>query len=293
MRQRHEFSVFGSSYLLILTLLMLSCGGTPSPTVPGSTTDGAPDVGGSTNASDASTGGDSVGGSSADGGGTVGAGGTAVDSGTSGCPADMATIPAGTWISIYDVNFVVDAFCLDLTEVTVDAYRSCVTAGACSTDTYMTAYSGCNWSASDRGDHPLNCVDWNQATAFCQQAGKRLPTDKEMFWAGRDGDHGYTYPWGNDAPNGQVCWSGVTTLSSTCPVGSYPAGNNRYGVADLVGNVLEWTSTGDSRNQGQYLAVGGSWYSSIPTDLVRDGLLATGTLPASTGSAVMGFRCAR
>jgi formylglycine-generating enzyme required for sulfatase activity len=249
------------------------------------------------------------GGISGQGGESTGSGGVATGgasapatsgvTGSSACPADMATIPGGTWTSKYNVKFVADAFCLDLTEVTVDAYRSCVTAGACSSTTLTNESAGgtagfyCNWSASGRGNHPINCVDWNKATAFCQQAGKRLPTETELDWAARDGDHGYTYPWGNDAPSNQLCWSGMTKLSSTCPVGSYPAGNNRYGVADLLGNVLEWTSSSDPRNQGQYYAVGGSWATSVPGDLVMDGLLEVGSHLPSTNWSNLGFRCAR
>ena len=83
----------------------------------------------------------------------------------------MVRIPAGTFnmgsnhgeaaeTPVHAVR--VGAFEMDVTEVTVGAYRRCVNAGTCSaagTDEY------CNWGASGKEEHPINCVDWNQANS--------------------------------------------------------------------------------------------------------------------------------
>jgi formylglycine-generating enzyme required for sulfatase activity len=126
---------------------------------------------------------------------------------------------------------------MDVTEVTVGAYKGCVDATKCSTpDT--TTY--CNWSVTGREKHPINCVDWQQATDFCSWAGKRLPTEEEWEYAARY-DDSRDYPWGNTAPSATLANYGNT--DGTMAVGSYPAGNSKLGIQDLAGNVWEWTNS--------------------------------------------------
>ncbi|MBI3245402.1 MAG: SUMF1/EgtB/PvdO family nonheme iron enzyme [Deltaproteobacteria bacterium] len=127
-----------------------------------------------------------------------------------------------------------DAFAIDIYEVTVAAYRQCVEAGKC---TAPNTGGSCNWNTSDRAQHPINCVDWSQANAYCRWAGKRLPTEAEWEKAARGTDR-RVYPWGNawDATKANVSTNG------TVAVGSYPAGKSPYGALDMSGNVWEWTA---------------------------------------------------
>jgi len=67
------------------------------------------------------------------------------------------------------------------TEVTVAQYRACVEAGKCTAPKSKSYHKYCNWGYTDRDNHPVNCVDWNQATAFCEWAGGRLPTEDEWY----------------------------------------------------------------------------------------------------------------
>ena len=167
------------------------------------------------------------------------------------CPSGMVLIPAGSFM-MGDADTLssdaqpphrvtLSAFCLDLTEVTVAAWRGCTAAGCTAPDTG----SMCNWTASAgaRESHPINCVSWSQARSYCLSRGADLPTEAQWEYAARGSDTtNHIFPWGNAAPGAQLCWSGGgTTRTSTCPVQSFPSGNSPFGVFDMAGNVAEWT----------------------------------------------------
>jgi hypothetical protein len=129
----------------------------------------------------------------------------------------------------------VAGFCLDLTEVTVLAYDDCVRAGRCTSAKHQT--STCNGNHDDRTDHPINCVTYEQADAFCKQRDSRLPTEIEWEFAARGGAQALKYPWGEGSPDGRACWKNPMS----CPVKSFAAG--AFGLFDMTGNVWEWTSS--------------------------------------------------
>jgi formylglycine-generating enzyme required for sulfatase activity len=181
--------------------------------------------------------------------------------------------------------------------VTVDAYTACVRAGQCTADhpgewtsdgVTFGASTACNYGVGGRGRHPMNCVDWVQATAYCQAQGKRLPSEEEWEWAARGGAEGRAYPWGNNPPGPQLCWSGVTKRTSTCPVGSYPAGDAPPGIHDLAGNVWEWTST--SHENDTRVRRGGGW---INDDTVSSRAGHRGRSAPTFRGDLLGFRCAQ
>ncbi|MBI4704578.1 MAG: formylglycine-generating enzyme family protein [Deltaproteobacteria bacterium] len=222
------------------------------------------------------------------------------------CPSGMARIPAGSFMMgsedgepderrVHEVP--VQRFCMDLTEVTVDAYGACVNAGSC---TKPDAGADCNWGESWGADRPVNCVDWNQAIAYCAWAEKRLPTEEEWEYAAR-GTDGRKYPWGKEEPAGQLCWEGVgndlgrDNPYSTCPVGRYAAGRSPFGLFDMAGNVWEWTASWYSEDYGK---------SGVTANRVSRGG-GRGQLASDVRAAIrwgheptyrshaLGFRCAR
>jgi formylglycine-generating enzyme required for sulfatase activity len=215
----------------------------------------------------------------------------------------MVRIPAGTFLmgspdgvgapSQHPQHGVqVASFELDVTEVTTAAYTACVTGGKCT-----AANTGlfCNYGKPDKGNHPINCVDWNQATTYCSSVGKRLPTEEEWEYAAR-GTDGRSFPWGHDAPGAQVCWNRLRSKQGTCPVASFPSGRTPNGVLDMAGNVWELTSSAYSedyskgRTSTARVARGGSW------DIEHPGYLHNAYRTRGEPSErdlITGFRCAR
>jgi formylglycine-generating enzyme required for sulfatase activity len=220
-------------------------------------------------------------------------------------------------------------FCIDVTEVSVGAYSECASCAPLPAEVHgeaLTANGVEFWSEFCNGptarEHPVNCVDFEGASAYCEKAGKRLPTEEEWELAAR-GTTGSTYPWG-EAPVtaerlnacGAECSRLLTerraklglgpwppgmhaeddTAPATAPVGSRPAGASAAGVLDLAGNVWEWTGShycrysapecGDSRR----VIRGGGW-DTVESRDVR----AARRLPSapSARSWSVGFRCAK
>ena len=88
----------------------------------------------------------------------------------------------------------------------------------------------------EKEDHPIVNVSWEDAAAYCEWAGGRLPTEAEWEYAARGGKGGLKYPWGDEISQLDANYGG--NVGGTSAVGSYPA--NRFGLHDMAGNVWEW-----------------------------------------------------
>jgi formylglycine-generating enzyme required for sulfatase activity len=223
------------------------------------------------------------------------------------CPSGMALIPGGTFRMGSDERederpvhaVAVASFCMDLTEVTVAAYAACVSRGACTRP--EDGPPRCNGAKADRQDHPINCVDWDQASTYCKAQDGRLPTEEEWEYAARGGSRGRRYPWGDEPPGNQLCWVGESSEQKqgrgavSCPVGEHPAGDSAQGLHDMAGGVWEWTSSHycpyqDARcNNEDYVIRGGGWADSRPA-LVR--AASRLTMAGSLVTYDVGVRCA-
>ena len=194
-----------------------------------------------------------------------------------------------------------DAFYMDVHEVTVGQFREFVDQSGYDYDLWNEV---AKYSPGD--DYPMVHPTWNDAVAYAEWAGKRLPTEAEWEYAARGGLIGKRYPWGNDVGEAREYANYLGTGGkdqwdrSTAPVGSFVA--NGYGLYDMAGNVSEWCadwydsdyySKSPLRNpqgpsSGSFRVLrGGSWYFN-PINL-RAAYRNGGT--PTDAYRIIGFRC--
>jgi formylglycine-generating enzyme required for sulfatase activity len=251
---------------------------------------------------------------------------TAPESSDTGLPPDLGIewIPIaggtfemgsenGTYREIPVHTVTVPGFEMMKTEVTLEQYEQCVSTGKCEQalppwDTSLYQ-EWCNIGHSDRNEHPINCVNWYGADAFCAWIGAKLPTEAEWEYAARSQGQAREYPWGNEEA---TCDLAVMrdddigcNLGSTWPVCSKPLGNTDQGLCDMAGNVYEWVAdeyhgdyigaptNGSAWISGETYRVilrGGSWGNALSEDLRSSTRNGYAPDPRDPGA---GFRCAR
>lgn len=176
------------------------------------------------------------------------------------CPDGMAFIPGGEYVfgQTAKEKVSVKPFCIDLTEVTTDAYEACVKTGKCD-GSFTTVCDPSTRGQKDRGKLPMVCVDFIQAEKYCSAVEKRLPTTEEWEWAARGASASASHPWGDGDISDQICWSGKGKRDLPCAVGSFPKGDSPQGVHDLLGGVFEWTTSKHDATSANRMVRGGSW----------------------------------
>ena len=168
-----------------------------------------------------------------------------------------------------------------------------------------------------RWNHPATHISWNDAVAYCDWAGKRMPTEAEWEYAARGGLTQKRYAWGDElTPGGEhLCniWqgefpdsnSGEDGYKSTAPVDAYKP--NGYGLYNMAGNVWEWTSdwfsasfsaaaplvnpTGPLAGNSKVIRGGSYLCHDSYCNRYRVAARTSNTPDSSTGN--LGFRCAR
>ena len=172
---------------------------------------------------------------------------------------EMVLIPAGSFemgdhfsegnedeLPVHRVTL--GAFYMDTHEVTVGQFKQFVNQTGYDYDHMWDDVA--KYSPGD--DYPMIYVNWNDATAYAEWAGKRLPTEAEWEYAARGGLVGQRYVWGDDEKLARDYanyeWvEGKDKWELCSPVGSFKP--NGYGLYDMAGNVLEWCA---DRYDGNY-----------------------------------------
>lgn len=202
-------------------------------------------------------------------------------------------VPAGSFVDCSGDTVRVEAFDLARFEVSNRLYLN-LTGGRATPD---PGFPDMHDYAHLNPDHPVVNVSALEAESAAASIGCRLPTPTELRYAARwglEGDIRELYPWGRLEPAGPDWptnllagdeWSGRSKdgFPYTAPVGSFPY--NDLGLADLGGNVSEWTSEGDSLRT----VVGGSWLSPAEEATI----CSRSELPATDRAWHVGFRLAR
>jgi formylglycine-generating enzyme required for sulfatase activity len=218
-----------------------------------------------------------------------------------------------------------DAFWIDQTEVTNAMFTKFISASGYRTNAEKAGQSyvyannqfgqvkGADWqhpsgpgsNLGGKETFPAIHVNWNDAKAYCEWAGRQLPSEAQWEKAARGAD-GRLYPWGNQAPDNSYL-NYKNFKGDTTAVKSYEQGKSPYDAYDMAGNVYEWvadwydekyySSQSTWRNpggpgsspQGARVNRGGSWINSSGDVRAADRF---GNVPANT-SDFIGFRCFR
>jgi formylglycine-generating enzyme required for sulfatase activity len=196
---------------------------------------------------------------------------------------EMVTVPAGEFLygQRWKRRVYLPEYALAKTPVTNAQYRAFVEATG-----YRTPKHWKNGQIpKGRQDHPVVNVTGEDAQAFCEWAGCRLPTEQE-WEKGARGTDGRQYPWGDKWEKGR-CNTHEARIGHTTPVGYYPSGASPYGLLDMVGNVWEWCANRRDEGSKKLVLRGGSWdvYDANARSAVRGW-----SIPITLRSRC-GFRC--
>ena len=134
---------------------------------------------------------------------------------------------------------MLDAYWIDQYEVTYQQYMEFVEATGHRLPGPPSRYAR-KLEALRGVNQPVTYVSWNDAAAYCEWKGKRLPTEKEWEKAIRGAD-GRTWPWGEGREGFPANFDGAEDgYEVTAPVGMFLQDKSMYGVYDGAGNVMEW-----------------------------------------------------
>jgi formylglycine-generating enzyme required for sulfatase activity/energy-coupling factor transporter ATP-binding protein EcfA2 len=198
------------------------------------------------------------------------------------------------------------AFYIEKYEVSNRQYGLCVKYGGCTLPGDLAGY----WDPQKQ-EYPVLAVHVDQASAYCQWIGRRLPTDMEWIRAARGINDRRLWPWDDTPPTSELAnmpYAEDMNLTAQ-PVENYPQNRSPEGAQNLIGNALEWTSSYYQKNyqygnapydnqaywneqiaaydsKKVFVRLGGGWQRLI-SHLAEAAPIAGGNTDGNTG-----FRCA-
>jgi serine/threonine-protein kinase len=206
-------------------------------------------------------------------------------------PTGMVLIAGGSFLSgERKIPRTLRPFAIDTTPVTEGEYKKFLS------EISATPRAGGPGSRSARYDrHPVTQITWYEANEFAEHYSKRLPTIYEWEKAARGAD-GRRFPYGNTFKTGcgrlRAGGEGATeTERRTIAVGSFPDGASPFGVMDMAGNVLEWTSTARRAGERLFRAVKGACYLDGSPELAR--CTSVQYIRPECSEQYLGFRCVK
>ena len=196
-------------------------------------------------------------------------------------PSAKHWVSAGKSDELHQVEL--DGFDIDQTEVSYFQYNKCVEAGACPP----------LGNVPEELNLPVTGIGYGSAEAFCQFAGKKLPTAQQWEAAARFGGktNGIT---GVNVSCETILFGGSNKgeckkVNPNSPESVYmrvQSGNPGH-LINMLGNVREWTSTPDKHNPQKYITKGGSYLSPRADINIGAGTAAS----VNSGAPDLGFRC--
>lgn len=216
-------------------------------------------------------------------------------------PKGMIAMPGATYAMLPATrdapvgSVTLEPFFIDQFEVTNREYRVCVERGGCEWPVAIHSATRRDYFTNPAfNDYPVVNVTQKMAADYCHWQEKRLPSAAEWQAAASVSPttgQAYPYPWGAtfEAQRTNSLHSGQ---GDTVVVGSFrPAGDSPSGVADMAGNVAEWTATEapGSEQRPQAIVKGGSFLSDEAGLTVG----AEMYVDVTSASPDIGFRCAR
>jgi formylglycine-generating enzyme required for sulfatase activity len=210
-----------------------------------------------------------------------------------GCvPQDMACNPD----EVPNHTVEVSDFAIDETEVTQAAYDLCIRAGIC------VAPPCSSWQPTTKGNWPVACVNWLEASNYCSWLGKRLPTEAEWEIAAH-GNSASIYPWGDQTPDCTRANFSLCSFNSTQAARMFVAGKSVFNAYDMAGNVGEWVFDWHGQYEGPPPVPNPTGPPTGTLRVVRGGDYSSGTaelrathrVPMDPNTRVddIGFRCAK
>ena len=149
----------------------------------------------------------------------------------------------------------------------------------------------------EQENYPVTWITIEDARAYANWAGKRLPTEEEWQWAAQSCDKAFLYPWGNQYDS-TLCNSGQS--KDITDVKKFTKGRTIQGLYDMCGNVWQLTESERTDGYNNYCILrGGAWYSNRTSDWYADqgpqqtnfGAKYLFTWPGLDRCATIGFRC--